>query len=433
MSDATSGTARHGLATVLDQGIVSGTNFLSGVIVARSCSRAELGTYALAFGVLLLVLHVQSALISTPYNVYWTRIPAAERDAYTGGTLLHALGLAALAAGAVAGAAAILRARAGLAPLPLVLTVLAIATPAALLREYARQLAFSRLRAVRALGADAVVAAVQLGALLLLARGGRLSAAAAYAAVGAACATGVAAWWTSARPPLRFTRAGARAALRTNWVAGRWSLAAGVVFVAGGQLYPWFIAASRGADEAGVFAACAGITAAANPLLIAMGNFLAPRIAHAHASGGIVAVARLTRAATLAVAGTAAVAGPALLVAGGWLLRVVYGARYAGHGGTVGLLALALLTDWVSVPALYALFFLDRADVMLKSNLMVLAVTATAGLALASRLGATGAALGLLCGNTLAATYRFREYRRRVGGRPDAAALPRPAEYGATP
>ena len=82
-------SVRQGMTTIADQGVVSMTNFLTGVIVARSCSRAELGLYSLGFGVVLLLTSAQTYLISVPYNVYCMRVPEGERGAYTGSTLAH--------------------------------------------------------------------------------------------------------------------------------------------------------------------------------------------------------------------------------------------------------------------------------------------------------------------------------------------------------
>jgi O-antigen/teichoic acid export membrane protein len=106
---------------------------------------------------------------------------------------------------------------------------------------------------------------------------------------------------------------------------------------------------------------------------------------------------------------------PLLFLAGGHLLALVYGAGYGAYGFTVGVIALAQFTDWLSLPAHHALFFMDRAKVMLKGNLIVLAVTVVLGFALVARLGTIGAALGLLVGNSLATAYKWREYRKRMG------------------
>jgi O-antigen/teichoic acid export membrane protein len=423
--------ARQGITTVLDQGIVSLTNFSTGVIVARSASVEELGHYSLGFGLVLLLTSVQTSVISVPYNVYGMRVPDGERRAYTGSTLIHHLFISAGSV-AVMGAAGLILARGeGLPGMASVVSMIALTIPLSLAREYGRQLFFSRLRFSSALLLDVVVAVVQLGGLLSLARAGRLSATTAYAVTGIACAIAVVLWAGRARGLFQIVPSRVMPTFRTNWVTGRWSLAAGIVAIAGAQLYPWFIAATRGIDQAGVLAACMGITALTNPLLIGSGNFLAPKIMHAHAAGGLRGLQQVTRVALAAVVGAMAVICPLLFLVGGELLGLVYGASYARHGLTVGVLSLALVADWASLPAHYALLFLDRAHVMFKSNLIVLGVAVGLGFPLVAALGAIGAAWGLLAGNLLATAFKWREYRKRVASATVRELAPGAAAYGA--
>lgn len=420
-------TARQGLTTLADQGVYSVTNFLTGVIVARGASTAELGHYALGFGLLILLTTLQSSLVSVPYNVYALRIPERERGAYTGSTAVHQLLLSAISV-ALLGAAFLLLGRGTLLPgMRPVVSALALVIPLALAREYARQLLFSRLRFSSALLLDGAVAVVQLGTMLLLARAGLLSARTAFLAVGGACAVALVLAIPLVRGLFQLVPSRIVPAFRTNWATGRWSAAASGVFIVGAQLYPWFMAAHRGAAEAGVYAACLGVTALTNPLLVGMGNLVAPKIMHAFADGGLEGLQRVTRVAMAVVLGVMAVMVPLLFLVGGALLRRVYGAEYGGYGFTVGVLALAQFLDWASLPAHHALFFMDRAKVAFKAHLLVLLVTVVLGFALVARLGPLGAAVGLLIGNAAATSYKWRAYRRRLG-----AVTPEEVAAGAT-
>ncbi len=408
-------SVRQGMTTIADQGVVSMTNFLTGVIVARSCSREELGLYSLGFGVVLLLTSAQTCLVSVPYNVYCMRVPEGERSAYTGSTLAHQMVMV-VASIALLGAGLHLPSPGtGIPGMGPVLSTLALTIAFTLAREYGRQLFFSRLRFASVLLLDVAVAVLQLAVLLWLAHVGRLSARVAFAVTGATSAVAVVLWAMLARRLFELVPTRVLAAFRMNWVIGRWSLAAGIAAVAGTQLYPWFIAASRGTDQAGMLAACTGITALTNPLVIGMGNFLAPKITHAFAEGGVEAVQRVTRTALLAFVAIMGFICPALFLGGGELLKLVYGVRYAGHGLTVGLLSLALVADWLSLPAHYTLLLMERADVTFKSNLIEVLVTVTLGFALVTGLGVIGAAIGLLVGYSLATLFKWREYRKGMG------------------
>jgi O-antigen/teichoic acid export membrane protein len=421
-------SARRGVTTVIDQGVASLTNFLSGVIVARTCARSELGLYSLGFGAALLLMSAQTYLVSVPYNVYCMRVPAEERAAYTGSVLLHQLAIAAASAVTLAVAALVAAHGAGVPGMAPVLAMLSVAITLMLAREFGRQLLFSRLRFSSALVLDCVVAVLQVGGLLVLAATGRLSARAAFAVTGLACGAAVALGAVMARRLFAFSSRRIASDFRRNWVTGRWALAAGLTSVGSAQLYPWLLALTRGPDEAGILAACTGITNFTNPVVIGLGNLLAPSITHAFAARGIQGLQHVTRSALLAFVVVMSVMCPALFVGGGALLRWVYGPAYAPYGLTVGLLSLGLVADWLSLPAHYALLFMERADITFKANVIQLGVAVSLGFALVARLGATGAALGLILAYALSTAYKWREYRRKIGSvAADVQAVPLPA------
>ena len=59
-------TARNSLLAIIDQSVVSGTNFIIGAFLARFCSPEEFGSYVLAFSILLFLNGFQSSLITVP-------------------------------------------------------------------------------------------------------------------------------------------------------------------------------------------------------------------------------------------------------------------------------------------------------------------------------------------------------------------------------
>ena len=86
-------TTRQGILSLADQGVASAANFLTGVIIARACSKEELGLYMLGFSLILFVTDLQTSLISTPYMVYAPRLKDDAHALYTGSTLIHQLAL----------------------------------------------------------------------------------------------------------------------------------------------------------------------------------------------------------------------------------------------------------------------------------------------------------------------------------------------------
>ena len=75
-----------------DQSVYSGTNFLTTVLLGRLCGADELGTYSLAFTLLVLAAAAQESLVSTPYMIYAQRRRRAALRCYAGSTLVAACG-----------------------------------------------------------------------------------------------------------------------------------------------------------------------------------------------------------------------------------------------------------------------------------------------------------------------------------------------------
>src|ERR1039457_1871962 len=95
-----------GSLVILDQGLISGSNFLIGILLARWLAPEAYGAYALAFSVFLFLSGFHNALLLEPMSVFG---PASYRDqlrAYLGKLLqlnfLLTFGLALLLALAVA-------------------------------------------------------------------------------------------------------------------------------------------------------------------------------------------------------------------------------------------------------------------------------------------------------------------------------------------
>src|SRR2546426_8986966 len=62
--------ATKGILAILDQGLISGSNFLVGILLARWLMPEQYGAYALAFAVFLLLSFVSQSLLFEPMAVF---------------------------------------------------------------------------------------------------------------------------------------------------------------------------------------------------------------------------------------------------------------------------------------------------------------------------------------------------------------------------
>jgi O-antigen/teichoic acid export membrane protein len=409
-------TTRQGALSLVDQGVVSATNFLTGVIIARACSKEELGLYMLGFSLILLVTDLQMSLISTPYMVYAPRLKDEAHVLYTGSTLIHQLALCFLIVLALTGGEIAIRHGVGPRGLGPVLWALVAVATFIMLREYARRTCFACLKIKRALLFDTCIAVGQIGGLLLLAHFGLLSASRAYWLIGFACGVAVLGWLWSERSFYRLRISESLADLKKNWIFGKWVFASGLVWAVGMNLYPWLLAAFHGTASAGVWAACLGVVALGNPVVTGAQNFLGPKIAHVYAQEGGTSLRRFVLRASVAFALPMSLFGLAMMFGGGPLLTLLYGHQYVGNGLVVTILAFNLAVSAVAFAFSRALFAIERADLDFVVSFLALFIMVTLGLWLVRRLGPLGAAYGLLGANLATLVVRAGVFLRLPAG-----------------
>jgi O-antigen/teichoic acid export membrane protein len=408
------GSIGKALLTVIDQGVASVANFATQIIIGRYCLPAEFGLYLLGFSIVIFSINTQNSLITSSYVVFSPRKEGEEFTVYSGSALMHQLGLAGFIMFCLAVAAICFFAGPGTEGLDRVIGVLVVAIFFVLLKEFARQVSFARLHTHIALLIDSCAAAVQIGGLLLLAYTGLLRADRAFMLAGAGSAAAGGIWLISRRHIFRPVRGRILRDLRHNWRFSRWIFAMNFAYMGSMLSYPWIITWFHGPDETGIFAACNVVVLLTNPFLLGMSNFLGPKAAHAWTARGVPGVKNVVNKATLFFCVTMIGFCLLMVVAGGLMLRILYGDTYTAHKLTVIVLSCSQLAWSFTVPVNFALNAIERPDVAFKSLALSLVCTGTFGLWLTGELGALGAACGMLAGNALACIYTRVIFMRQM-------------------
>jgi len=375
----------------LDQALVSGTNFLTVVIIGQHCRQSELGVYALAISAVFLCIAAQAAIIASPLTVFSHRLPARARRRYLGNCLLQSGMLAAMFTATALGVSLVI----GLAHRHVALA-LALAIAPLLLREFARRVAFADLRFAGATLLDGGVALAQLGVLLVLARRQLLSPVSALGAMGAT--TGVAAtlslWLMRADFAPRFSRL--RCDIRRNWSFGRWALADRISAVLRMHASPWILTWLMDPAAAGVYAACLSISLMLNPLTMGLSNWWGPRAAGTFAREGSVALSRLLHKVTLRLLLVVVAISGGLVFQGGALIEWLYAGRYQDVHLPVALLALASAAAALDMTAHCSLSAMTRPDASFRASLWGLCTLLVLSVPLVMKWQVVGAALSVL-------------------------------------
>lgn len=216
---------QKGFLAVLDQGLISGSNFLLAILLARWLRAEQYGAYALSFAIFVLLSFIQQGLFLEPMSVFGPSVYRDSQREYLG-TLVWLQGALAgitVALGAAAGAM-YLRGDTGL--LQMALLGMFFSAPCVLLYWFARRAFYLQLQPGRAVGGAVIYCALLLTGVWLLVRIGLLSAFTAFLAMG------IAALFTSIRQlrqvrPILLTRkkiSDVWEVSKRHWRYGRWAM-----------------------------------------------------------------------------------------------------------------------------------------------------------------------------------------------------------------
>lgn len=396
----------HALA-LADQAVVSGTSFLTMVMVGRSTSASELGLYSIASSLLVASVTIQDSLISLPYTFQRHR-PPGKSPAHSDSSLKLSFLLSALCIVVLALTALGLSSWSTEAKLVAMIWALAAVAPFVLLRAFGRRFAFAHFQTNQALILDMAVAAIQLGGLGVLAWIGLLSATTAFAAIGAASAGIGVVWLYCARANFAVRGDQLPETMQQSWNLGKWLLANQLTLAAQTNITYWLLAWTAGTSATGVYAACMSIALLANPLIMGLSNILAPRAALAFKEGGGAGLWREVTRESRLLGLVMALFCIVVLFGGEHVMRLLYhGKEYEGNGDTVTVLVLAMLTAGMGMPAFNALASVERARESFWIGACGGILTVALVWCLVPGWGLSGAAWGFLAGTTIRAAGRW--------------------------
>ena len=265
------------------QAISSVMRLLTSVTVGGrfgSGSEEQLGYYSSAFGVLMIVVGIHEAFVTTPLTVFNQKRSDDQRKPFSGNMLIASLlviGLIATVASifvAIQFGFEVLKPELGFA----FIAVAALA-PLQLGREFSRRWLLANLAVKASALLECFFAAIYLVVLIALVYAAKISAIAVFISIGCVNFVGLAIWWSIYRSDFRFDRSSTRSQITENFRYGRWVAGENVCSTLTMYMCVWFLTYKIDASAAGVFFACFTIVMLANPLLLGISSILAPRAA----------------------------------------------------------------------------------------------------------------------------------------------------------
>jgi O-antigen/teichoic acid export membrane protein len=331
--------ARQGYLSAIDQGVISLSNFLATIILARNVDPTQLGVYGVGFVTLRLVRAFQDGLIVQPMNVFGAGMEQDEFKQYATNTSLFQIGLALISASVVAVSGWVLTELGNDTAGP---TLFALWLPFLWwqMQEYLRRMLYTRGLVLNAVISSFIANGVRIAIMIYLVNQGTLSGVTGLEAI---------AWgsFVALFPSLWYTRhhwtrklVNLKGTWRRNWSFGRWLLGSTLTNWVAVEFYPILTAGLVSFAAAGAYRALQNLVAPIHLLLRAVDTFLTPRAANLYEKNGQRALTHTLRSIYLAlgipVLGILIIA----MLFPEQLLTLIYGDTYLAYSNGVVLMAL---------------------------------------------------------------------------------------------
>jgi len=378
-----------------DQAVVSATNFLTSVMLARFMGLREFGIFALAWMSVLFVNSFQTALIVAPMMSIGPKQESQDRPRYFGAVIFQELVLVFfcfLLVLIVLTFSGNFFHQADLHSLALPLAVSAFAYQ---MQDFVRRYFFATRHSRRALADDAISYLTQLPILLGLYKAGHLNSATALWAMAGTSILGLAVGWFWMEP-LDFNWQWIKTVARRHWRISRWLSASALLQWTSGNLFIIAAPVYYGAAAAGVLKASQNLMGVTHVWFQGLDNVVPAETARHLHEGGVRSMLAYTKSILFKWGGITLLFAVIIAAASGFWLRLVYGPDMVQYGYILRLYALLYVIVFMGGPLRAALQALEFTVPIFWSYLAMTAFAVAFAIPAAKWLGLSGTMLGLL-------------------------------------
>ncbi len=405
-------------AALFDQGLVSGANFLTNVLLARGVGVREYGVFALAWVAVLFANSLQYALIVTPMMSVGPKQDPEERPAYYGAVLVQEFVFAfAVALLMYLGVRLSVHfyPQWGIANLALPMTG---ATLAYLLQEFLRRYFFCTRQSKLALTTDIASYLTQLPIIFWVTH---QHTATLPMVLWIIAATSLLGFFACIRrfEPVTFGAAALRRVFLRHWLMSRWLAPSAFMQWGAGNLFFMSAPVYYGAAATALLRASQNIVGVAHVWFLGLDNVVPAEAARQMRLGGLDGMLRYIKRVLLQWGGLTALFTGLVAAFPTFWLRLCYGQKYAGDGSVLRWFALLYLIIFVAGPLRAGLQALEYTAPVFWAYPALIAFSVALAGPFARRLGLTGVMLGMCATQVLfqgllgvAFWFRVRKLKR---------------------
>ncbi len=378
-----------------DQSVVSATNFLTNVILARFMGLREFGIFALAWMSVQFVNSIQYALVISPMMSVGPKQEREDRPSYYGAVLFQELVIVSVCfvvvyAGLRLVGNHIRHVDVGYLAVPLAVSALAYQA-----QDFCRRYFFVTVQGHRAFVDDTLSYLTQLPILLVLHWLHRLSSVTALWAMAGTSLLGLAVAWFWIEP-VAFDWPRIKAICAQHWKIARWLTPSAILQWTSGNLFVVAAPVYYGAAAAGVLKASQNLMGATHVWFQGLDNVVPPEAARRLHEGGVHRMLAYVREILFKWGGLTLAFALLMGAAPGFWLHLVYGSQMVQYGYVLRLYALFYVIFFVGGPLRAGLLALEYTAPIFWSYLAMTVFSIALAIPLARWLQLNGIMIGLL-------------------------------------
>jgi O-antigen/teichoic acid export membrane protein len=320
-------------AAIADQVVSSASNFLVGVVIGRLAGVDQLGTYAIAFFLWLILIGLNRSVLTEPLVIFTDDLESPDRlKAASRSQLLLALYLA--------GCTALISALAYALGSDVwrTLLVLAVALPALFAQDFWRAVGFGVHRPVLALGNDIVFIVVQFALTIAFIVAGHTTAPWFVVAWAIGAMAGALVGFRQFR--VRPLVVPASDEIRRLWHQSRWLLGDFVTMIGARELQQLFVALILPRADVGALRAAESLMGPSVVIKLSGGNIGLPTMTRSYRQSGYSGLMASANRFTIWVSGAQWLYCLVMVLVGPQMMVVLYGDEFSDYGWLIYVLSL---------------------------------------------------------------------------------------------
>ena len=378
-----------------DQAVVSATNFLTNVMLARFMGLREFGIFALAWMSVLFVNSLQFALVIAPMMSIGPKQAEKDRPFYFGAVVFQELVLVLCSFVLVLTGLKLFGGDIRHVDVRHLALPLGVSAFAYQMQDFVRRYFFATAKSRYAFMDDSLSYLTQLPILFLLHKVGRLNSVSALWAMAGTSLFGVAVGWFWVEP-LRFEWARIKAVASHHWRLSRWLGVSALLQWTSGNLFVLAAPVYYGAAAAGVLKASQNLMGATHVWFQGLDNVVPVETARRLHEGGVRSMLTYTRSILFKWGGLTLLFAVVMGATPGLWLRLVYGPQMVQYGYILRLYALLYVLVFIGGPLRAGLQAIEFTVPIFWSYLAMTTFSFALAVPMAKWLRLNGVMIGLL-------------------------------------